>query len=153
MTETTNLPEYLNHADARVSALLRLAQWTVDRDGDAEHYNAPGIATQVVPAVDPGQAASMFSVVCEELETATYFDTEGANAVLDTYGRWDSIVGQTADEKATELAAEHRDAARWNVEMLVTLHDNHGRRAPEDPPAAPPLRILKQGIAQRNGRT
>jgi len=63
-----------------------------------------------------------------DLVDATDLDTRGADSVIERLGRWDSMVGLTADEKATEMRDEYRETARFNAAMLISLQDSRSAR-------------------------
>lgn len=117
-TLTVTLP------DPRLSALLRLAQWAADRPEDAEHYDAAAVATALAPNVPETAARTSFGLIVSDLMDATDLDTRGGDAVIERLGRWDEIVGLTADEKASEMRDEHRETAKFQAEMLLTTSDN-----------------------------
>jgi hypothetical protein len=121
MTRTILTPVTL--PDARLSALLRLAQWAADRPGDAEFYDAPAVAAALAPNVAEHDARDAFDMIVADLVDATDFDTRGADAVIERLGHWDAIVGTTADEKASEMCDEQRADARFKAELLLTTSD------------------------------
>jgi len=126
MTSTTLTPVTL--PDVRLSALLKLAQWTADSPEFAELHDAPAIAAGLVPNIPAAEAAAAFSLIVSDLVDATDLDTRGADSVIERLGRWDSMVGLTADEKATEMRDEYRETARFNAAMLISLQDSRSAR-------------------------
>src|SRR5215831_18219463 len=111
MTRATCDPVTL--PDARLSALLKLAQWAAEQQADAEYYDAPAIAAGLVPHITPEQAALSFELIVSDIVDATAFDTRGADEVIDRFGRWDATVGMDADEKASEERDRLRESARF----------------------------------------
>lgn len=129
MTQTTQprTPDYLQHDDLRAAAILLLAQLAAENDKQTADTLTAAVPA-IVPNVPAADAQATFKGIYQDLEQAIVFDTYGADAVRDYFdGRtWDAP-GQDADEKASELCAEHRQSARFNVDMLVTLHDARAR--------------------------
>lgn len=125
--EATATPAYLQHEDTRVAAVLALAHLAAEYD-----YHQPTLAVAaaaIVPSVDAKTAHASFMAIVGDLEESVQFDTRGADAVREVYGRWNDTLGMDADDKASELRDERRASARFHAEMLVTTHDNLRERA------------------------
>jgi hypothetical protein len=118
---TAKTPEFLCHEDTRVAAILSAAQ------SAADDVHARPVLTQlvveIVHGVDREMATKSFQAITEMFEEAIDFDTRGAEAVWEQYGR-DPLDYMSGDERATELRDERRESGRVDAEMLVSLHDS-----------------------------
>jgi hypothetical protein len=118
----TTIPEYLAHDDIRVAAILALGQFSAEHPAFDDAPLELAVAAMLL-AVPSGQVVNAFRLIAGDLAAAVDYDTRGAEAVYDLIGPWASSFGMSADEKATEMAAEHRADARLAAAMLVSTSD------------------------------
>jgi hypothetical protein len=118
----TTSPNFLDHEDSRVRAILALANLSAEYPAlDGTPLELAVVA--MLPEIESWQSVNAFRLIAGDLATAIDYDTRGAEAVYDLIGVWASTFGMSADEKATEMAAVHRADARLATEMLVSTSD------------------------------